>query len=537
MATRRSSAADGKAAPADAPNLLQDDDFVPPEIFGSREREDGGTPWVGQGMGPEHADFIPPDIFGPGDGPERRKDTPRKPVQDGMPKTVAPTTPSAAPAVPAAETQQDEDEAPPAPTLPPLSSPPSARPLSKPLPDPEPAVVSAAPGLTASLAATPMMRSSNRYEPPGADTSHAASSVDHLLQLAASLGATTLYLSSNTRPSVRIDGEVRPLDGTPVLGPNEIETLLVSLVLTHHGATRGALTLSEWSFDLQDVGRVRCMTFRDGRGPGALFRIVRGEGAAVDQVELSLDIQALAVEREGLVVVAGPRASGKQAAIGSLVDLVTRTRRGYVIAVQREVTVLSEAEGSFVSQREARGGLTDILAVARAALQENPDVLVLEEVRSAPLMDLALDAAASGQLVIAGFTAPNASGAVERILDLYPPEQARHVQLALAQHLRAVVGQVLLPKIGGGRIVARELLLNSPAVASVLAAGKIAHLATAIAAGRNQGMVPLSDVLVDLVRTGVVSATDAYGQAADQTGFLDDLQRLGIDTSFAHSPA
>jgi twitching motility protein PilT len=379
-----------------------------------------------------------------------------------------------------------------------------------------------------------MTRSSTRNDLPPSGTSNTALDVGHLLRLAASLGASTLYLSSNTRPSVRVDGAVQPLEGTPVLDPAEIETMLIALVLTHHGASRGALAVNEWSFDLPDVGRVRCLTFRDGRGPGAVFRIVPSESAVDDQADLSLDIQALAIEREGLVVVAGPRASGKQAVIGALVDLVNRSRRGYVITVQREVTSLTEGEGSFISQREARGGLDDILTVARAALQENPDVLVLQEVRSAPLMSLAFDAAASGQLVIAGLTAPSATGAIQRIIDLYPPEQARHAQLSLAQHLRGVIGQVLLPKISGGRVAARELLLNTPAVSSVLAAGKAVHLAVAMAAGRKQGMVPLSDVLVDLVRSGVVAAADAYRQAADPVGFLDDLKRLGIDTSFVH---
>ena len=183
-----------------------------------------------------------------------------------------------------------------------------------------------------------------------------------------------------------------------------------------------------------------------------------------------------------------------------------------------------------MSQREARG-LDEMLDVARAALQEDPDVLVLEEVRSAPLMNLAFNAAASGQLIIAGFTAPSANAAIARMIDLFPAEEARQVQL-VAQNLRGVVGQVLVPKMSGGHVAARELMLNTTAVSSVLATGKIEHLGAAIAAGRQQGMCTLGDALLDLVQNRVVSPADAYRQAPDPVAFIDELKRLGIDTSF-----
>jgi len=316
-----------------------------------------------------------------------------------------------------------------------------------------------------------------------------------------------------------------------VLGPKEIETLLVSLALATQGGTRASLTATHWSFDLPDVGNVRCTTFNDSRGPGAVFRIVSTDKVVAEPVGLSLDVQTLTVEPDGLVIVAGPRGSDKHTVIHALVELLSRTRKAYVIHVQREPGIPASVEGSFVSQREARG-LDEMLDVARAALQEDPDVLVLEEVRSAPLMNLAFNAAASGQLIIAGFTAPSANAAIARIIDLFPAEEARQVQLSLAQNLRGVVGQVLVPKISGGHVAARELMLNTTAVSSVLATGKIEHLGAAIAAGRQQGMCTLGDALLDLVQNRVVSPADAYRQAPDPVAFIDELKRLGIDTSF-----
>jgi twitching motility protein PilT len=250
-----------------------------------------------------------------------------------------------------------------------------------------------------------------------------------------------------------------------------------------------------------------------------------------DQLGLSREIQALAIEPEGLVLVAGPRSSGKRTLMSGFVDLINRTRRDHVITVESEINVVHERIGSFISQREVRGSSDEMLAVARAALREDPDVLVLEEVRTAGLMNLALDAAASGQLVIGGFPAHNASGAVDRIIDLYPPEYRRQVQLSLAQNLRGVVAQVLLRKTTGGRVAAREVLLNTPAVRSALAEGKTSQLPLAIEGGRLHGMVPLNDSLVGFVQSGAVDVREAYHRAADRAGFLALLKRQGLDTS------
>ena len=227
----------------------------------------------------------------------------------------------------------------------------------------------------------------------------------------------------------------------------------------------------------------------------------------------------------------GPRSSGKRTLVNGLVDLVNRTRRDHVITVESEINTVHERVASFISQREVRGGGDEMVRVAEAALREDPDVLVLEEVRSAALMDVALDAAASGHLVIVGLTAHTASGAIDRIIDLYQPESRRQVQLSLAQHLRGAVAQVLLRKVGGGRLAAREVLLNTPAVASVLVEGKTSQLPLAIEGGRKHGMVPLNDALVGFVQGGAVDVREAYRQASDRPGLLALLKRQGIDTS------
>lgn len=358
-----------------------------------------------------------------------------------------------------------------------------------------------------------------------------AAPLERLLRLAASRGATALFVSTGSKPSVRLDGDVQLLDGTAVLSAQEVEALLLGAVAERAGdAAQSGST--EWVWELPDLGSVRCSTFRDHRGPGAVFRIVAVRPQSAAQLGLSREIQALVAEAEGLVLVSGPRASGKSTMISSMVDLINRTRRDYVITIESEVNVVHDRHGAFISQREVRGGSDEVAAAARAALREHPDVLVIDDLRTSALVSVALDAAASGQLVIGGVPAHHASGAVERLIDLYHPEQRRQAQLSLAQNLRGVVSQVLLRKSGGGRVAAREIMLNTPLVASLLAEGRMAHLPVAIEGGRKNGMVPLNDALVGFVQSGAVDVREAYRRSVDRVGLLDLLKRQGIDTSF-----
>jgi twitching motility protein PilT len=382
------------------------------------------------------------------------------------------------------------------------------------------------PAVVLSLTRNPL-----RPDAPPPLASQALSGLDRLLRLAAARGASTLYLSSGARPSIRVDGEVHALDSTPVLGPNDVESLLLTLMPERNAEALRTGATSEWICDFTDLGRVRCMSFRDHRGPGGVFRIMPVRAVTSQQLGLSREIQELAAEPEGLVLIAGPRSSGKRTLASALVDLINRTRRAHIITIEREINVVHERASSFISQREAHGGVEEMLEMARAALREDPDVLVLESVRSAELMTLALDAAASGRLVICGFPAHNATGAVDGIIDLFPPDSRRQVQISLAQNLRGVIVQVLLNKSGGGRLAARELLLNTPAVASVIAEGKTSQLPLVIEGGRKHGMVPLNDALAGFVQSGAVELREAFQRSQDRAGFLATLQRQGIDTS------
>jgi len=398
---------------------------------------------------------------------------------------------------------------------------------------PEPPAAASEPEAPQPAVVLPLSRNPIRTDGPAPAVVDAMmSGLDRLLRLASARGASTLYLSSDSRPGVRVDGELQTIDGEPVLTARDVESLLLTLVpeRNHEALRTGAAT--EWILDIDGVGRVRCMSFRDHRGPGGVFRLMPTRSVSVDQLGLPRSVQELAIEPEGLVLVAGPRSSGKRTLVSAFVDLINRSRRDHVITIEREINIVHERGSSFISQREVRGSDDDVLLASRAALREDPDVLVIEELRTAGLVNVALEAAASGHLVVAGFSAHTATGTIDRIIDLYAPDSRRQVQFALADTLRGVVVQVLLRKNGGGRVAAREVLLNTPAVSAVIAEGKTSQLPMAIEGGRRLGMTPLNDALVGLVQQGAVDAREAYRYASDRTGLLAALKHQGVDTSF-----
>ncbi len=398
-----------------------------------------------------------------------------------------------------------------------------------PQPEPERPV---APSSASSASVTPMTRTL-RIKVPRATSRplSARSGTERLLGLAAARGATALYLTTQAPPFLRVDDDVQALEGEPPMSSTEVEAAVLELMpeTMRDALKRGDPT--EWVSELAEIGRVRCSTFRDYRGPGAIFQLSSFRPVSAEQLGLNPEIQALATETEGLVLVASPRGHGKSTLIGAFVDLINHQRSGYIITLEGQIRLVHEDDRALISQREVHGTADQVLNVARAALTENADVLVIDDLLSAEVFQLALDAAGSGRLVIASLTGPSVTAALTRIVELFPSDQRKEIQSLLAERLRGAVAQVLLRKAAGGRIAAREVVLATSAVGRVLAEGQLQDLPLAIGSGRKHGLVSLTDSLVQLVRGGVVDAREAYRKADDRQTLLAALKREKVDTT------
>jgi twitching motility protein PilT len=379
------------------------------------------------------------------------------------------------------------------------------------------------------LARTPIRPGATPAPPPASDAP-----LLHTLQIAAARGASTLYVVAQSRPLIRVDGEFSVLEGEPVLTAADVDRLVMDLAPPRR---RDALQNGpiEWICDVPELGRVRCQTFRDYRGPGVIFRMFPPRAISADQLGLTPEVQALASQSDGLVLVTGARASGKSTLLNAFVDLINRTRSDHVITIESQIGFVHESRRSFISQRETRGDAENAAAAVRAAVREDPDVMVIEDLRSAEIVAASLEAAESGRLVFASLPASSTIAAIERLVELLPADRRPKARTSLAGSLRGVVAQVLLRKVKGGRAVAREILLNTPAVATLILEGKTFQLPVALDSGRRHGMVPLTDSLAAYVRDGSVHVAEAYRKALDRPALLALLKREGIDTSFAET--
>jgi twitching motility protein PilT len=366
-----------------------------------------------------------------------------------------------------------------------------------------------------------------RLQPKDAPPSHGVTAaVVDVLRHALERGASTVYAIGGSRPLMRVEGDITSSASLPQLQPGDIDRFAFEYAPRDEVA---AIT-SEWTTQVAGVGRIRCVSFEDEMGRGLVLHLAANVSSA-DELSLSREVQALCHEADGLVVVAGPRASGKSTLLHAFIDRINRSRADHVITIESRLRTLHERRHSLISQREVDGDGETVARAARAALREGPDVLVVDDVRSPEAIAVALDAARAGRLVFVSMPAPNATAALERLTDAFAVDRRPQVRALLSGALRAVISQVLVHKIAGGRTAAREVLLSSPAVSKLILDGAIAQMPIAIQSGRRLGMRTMTDALVSLVRDGVIDAAEAGRNAPDRRILIAALQQEGIDVS------
>jgi twitching motility protein PilT len=332
-----------------------------------------------------------------------------------------------------------------------------------------------------------------------------------LLSRAVALRASDLHLLDGEPPAVRVDGAVRALAEEP---PAEVSALVGSLLDDGARASLGAGHAADLAFELPS-GRFRLHVYRASAGLAAALRILPRSAPAIADLRLPVAIDDLVDLPHGLVLVCGPTGSGKSATLAALAQEALRRRPALLVTLEDPVEYAIQPRAGLVRQRQIGRDAHDFPTALRDALREDPDIVLIGELRDPEAIALALTAAETGHLVLASLHSPSTASALERIADAYAPERQRQIRVQLADALRAIVAQRLVPRIHGGRVPALEVLRVNHNVASLIRDGKTAQVATALQSGRRDGMVTLELCLAELVRAGQITREQARAVAND----------------------
>jgi twitching motility protein PilT len=365
-----------------------------------------------------------------------------------------------------------------------------------------------------------------------ADTRDGDSIIRSLLDIAIDRDASDLHLRCGEPPTLRRHGAIERME-SPKLGAVEIRAMIEATIPERNRAAFELHGDSDYAYELDGRARFRVNVFNDRQGVAAVFRQIPIRVVTAEELHLPSEVQRLAQLRRGLVLVTGPTGSGKTTTLGALVDLVNRTRTDHIITIEDPIEFVHEGKRALVSQRQIGENTPSFKAALRAALREDPDVVLIGEMRDLETVAIALETAETGHLVFATVHTSTAASTVDRIIDQFPPDQQEQIRVMFADSLRAIIAQTLVPKIGGGRVAAREVLFNTPPVANLIREGKTFQIPAIMQTSKKHGMLMLNDALMELVDAGMITAEDAYLHSHDKNGIATTMRARGIETPFA----
>ncbi len=353
--------------------------------------------------------------------------------------------------------------------------------------------------------------------------------MDALFQKMAQIGASDLHLSVSVQPMVRKDGKMQKMDSSEgVLSPADMRELLTSIMPVKNQEEFSRRNDTDFAYEIPNLARFRANIFMDRKGMGGVFRIIPTKILTAEQLGLSAAIMNLCDLSKGLVVVTGPTGSGKSTTLCAMVDSINKRRDDHIITIEDPIEFVHENQKCLVNQREVHNHTDSFKDALRAALREDPDILLVGEMRDLETISIAIETAETGHLVFGTLHTTTAASTIDRIIDQFPPDRQQQIRVMLSESLKGVIAQTLLPKKGGGRVAALEVLIVTPAISNLIREGKTFQIPSAMQTGKTHGMMMLNDALFDLVQKRLVEPRDAYIKAVDKAGFETLLQRNGL---------
>jgi len=345
--------------------------------------------------------------------------------------------------------------------------------------------------------------------------------IAELLAFGAKQGSSDLHLSAGMPPMIRVDGEMKRINMPPVDNAG-VRAFLHEIMSDEEQKQFDEILESDFSFDVPNVARFRVNAFNHGRGAGAVFRTIPSTVLSMEQLKMGAIFKKISSYPRGLCLVTGPTGSGKSTTLAAMIDYINTTKSGHILTIEDPIEFVHESKKCLVNQREVFRDTLSFNAALKAALREDPDVILVGEMRDLETIRLALSAAETGHMVFGTLHTSSAAKTIDRIVDVFPGEEQPMVRSMLSEMLQAVVSQVLLKKTGGGRVAAHEIMLGTSAIKNLIREGKIAQMYTAIQTGGEIGMQTLDSCLQSLVDDGTISMDTARAKAKLPENFSDN---------------
>ena len=342
--------------------------------------------------------------------------------------------------------------------------------------------------------------------------------ITELLAFSFNEGASDLHLSAGLPPLMRIDGDVRRVN-LPAMDREQIHGLIDDIMNERQRKDFAELLEADFSVEVPGVARFRVNAFNHNRGAGAVFRTIPSKVLTMAELGMGQVFRDIADKPRGLVLVTGPTGSGKSTTLAAMLDYINDAKYLHILTIEDPIEFIHSSKKCLINQREVHRDTHSFSNALRSALREDPDIILVGEMRDLETIRLAMTAAETGHLVFGTLHTTSAAKTIDRIVDVFPAEEKAMVRTMLSESLQAVISQTLVKKIGGGRIAAHEIMLGSSGIRNLIREDKVAQMYSAIQTGGSQGMQTLDQCLHNLVKQGLISRDVAREKAKDQSTF------------------
>ena len=342
--------------------------------------------------------------------------------------------------------------------------------------------------------------------------------IAELLTFSVKNKASDLHLSAGLPPMIRVDGDIRRIN-IPALDHKEVHALIYDIMNDKQRRDYEEFLETDFSFALPGVARFRVNAFNQDRGAGAVFRTIPSKVLTLEDLDAPKFFQELCTKPRGLVLVTGPTGSGKSTTLAAMINHINSNEYAHILTVEDPIEFVHESQKSLINQREVHRDTLGFNEALRSALREDPDIILVGEMRDLETIRLALTAAETGHLVFGTLHTTSAAKTIDRIIDVFPAAEKDMIRSMLSESLQAVISQTLLKKVGGGRIAAHEIMVGTAAIRNLIREAKVAQMYSAIQTGRKDGMQTLDQNMKELVDKGLITAKAAMVKAVNKDMF------------------